>query len=351
MKDTVRLGIIGMGGIANGAHLGGLSSVKNAVVTAVCDIDDGRLNAAGDKLGIPAERRFRDYHDLIACDEVDAVEICTPNHLHAEMAIAAFKAGKPVNLEKPMGLDMSEALAIKAAEENSDVFGMMCFSYRFKAPVRYAKYLIDKGEIGNIISVNVEYLKNSALWEGRRLEWRFVKELAGTGVLGDLGVHLIDMTRLLVGEFTSVSCDVQTVVKRRQLLDSDEWGDVTTDDICNFVAKVNEEIPVTFSISRCCHGHANTIKFDIFGDKGIISFDLNNDSILKVCIGEADINGNGLHTVNVPAKYRVSQEQCFVDACLGKKANHFPGIDDGVASQKVLDALLSSAVEGKRVNI
>lgn len=350
-NGIVRLGIIGMGGIANGAHLRGLGNASNVKITAICDIDENKLKACGDKLGIDPDKRFADYRDLIACDEVDAVEVCTPNNLHAEMAIAVLEAGKPLELEKPMGLCVDEALAIKAAEEKSGTFGMMCFSYRFMSAVRYAKYLIDKGSIGRILGINVEYLKSSALWEGRRLEWRFRKELAGTGVLGDLGVHLIDMARLLAGEFTSVSCDRKVIVKRRQMPDSDEWGDVTTDDICNFTAEINGEIPVSFAISRCCHGHSNTIKYDIFGDAGVISFDLNNPDILRVCIGEADINGDGLHTVKVPPKFRASQEQTFIDACLGKRGEYFPTVDDGVVSQKILDALCLSSDEGRRVYI
>ena len=350
-ERTVRIGIIGMGGIANGTHLRGIGEATNVKVTAICDINEAKLKTCGDSLGIAADRRFTDYRDLIACGEVDAVEVCTPNYLHAEMAIAALNAGKPVNIEKPMGLSVNEALAIKSAEEKNRAFGMLCFSYRFMPAVRYAKYLIDKGSIGKILSVNVEYLKSSALWEGRRLEWRFIKELAGTGVLGDLGVHLIDMARLLVGDFTSVSCDRNTIVKRRKSLDSDEWGDVTTDDICNFTAEINGEIPAVFAISRCCHGHANTIKYDIFGDSGVISFDLNNPGILRVCIGEADINGNGMHAVDVPNKFKASQEQTFIDACLGKRGEYFPSIDDGVESQKILDALCLSSDEGCRIYI
>ena len=99
---------------------------------------------------------------------------------------------------------------------------MMCFSYRFMPAVRYAKHLVEAGAIGSIVGLNVAYLKNSAYWEGRPLEWRFEKEKAGSGVVGDLGVHLIDMTRFLVGEFKSVFAMQNTVVKDRQKLDSEE---------------------------------------------------------------------------------------------------------------------------------
>jgi predicted dehydrogenase len=100
--------------------------------------------------------------------------------------------------------------------------------------------MIDKGLIGDIVTINVEYSKSSAFWQGRRMDWRFVKKYAGTGVLGDLGVHLIDMAQLLVGDFKSVSATTGIVVKERQLLDSDEWGKVETDDYCNFIAELSD---------------------------------------------------------------------------------------------------------------
>ena len=97
-NKKLRIGIIGMGRIS-WAHTGGLSGCPDAVITAVCDINPDALNSAGDRLNIPAERRFTDYHDLIACPEVDAVEICTPNYLHVPMATDVIRAGKPVNIE------------------------------------------------------------------------------------------------------------------------------------------------------------------------------------------------------------------------------------------------------------
>ena len=190
----------------------------------------------------------------------------------------------------------------------------------------------------------------------RRHIGSFVKEYAGTGVLGDLGVHLIDMMRLLVGDVKSVSAMAGIVVKKRPRLDSDELGDVETDDYCNFIAEVEdrasgESVPATFSITRCAIGHTNTIKFDIFATDGTISFDLNNPQILKVCIGEIDKNGNGLHTVNVPEKFKINQEQMFVDMVNGKDCELLPTVEDGIECQKILDALLESSETGKRITL
>ena len=233
------------------------------------------------------------------------------------------------------------------------VVNMMCFSYRFRPAVQYAKHLLEQNLLGDIVSVSVEYLKDSAFWEGRRLDWRFDKEIAGTGVLGDLGVHLIDMARYLLGEFREVSADCGTIVKQRKRLDSEEYAPVTTDDYCHFLAKLgkNGEIFANFTISRCCIGHANTIRYDVYGTKGVISFDLNNPDVLGVCVGDVDRECKSLHTVKVPAKYAYKQEQTFVDAVLGRKNDLLPDIQEGMECQKILDALLLSSEEKRWVKL
>jgi len=167
------IGIIGVGGIGRGAHLISLKNCVGAKVTAICDIDRERLNKVGDEFGIDEDYRFVDYMDLIKCSKVDAVEICTPNYLHAQMAIDVIAAGKPVNLEKPMALNYDQAKAIKNALDGTNLPFMISFSYRFKPAVRFAKWIISQGLIGDIITLNVEYFKSIA-----RSEYiRFASEL------------------------------------------------------------------------------------------------------------------------------------------------------------------------------
>ena len=351
----VKVGIIGVGGISR-KHIYELLEIKECKITAICDIDPAALKNTAERLGIDEAHCFYAYKELVDCPEVDAVEICTPNYLHVPMAEYAVRQGKPVNVEKPLALRTEDTADLEKMIREYNHPNMMCFSYRFKPGVRYAKHILDRGLIGNIISINVEYLKSTGLQEGRRLEWRFIKEYAGTGVLGDLGVHLIDMMRLLVGDVKSVSAMAGIVVKKRPRLDCNELGDVETDDYCNFIAEVEdrksgESVPATFAITRCAIGHANTIKFDIFGTEGTISFDLNDSSILKVCIGEIDKNGNGLHTVAVPDKFKINQEQMFIDMVNGKDCEFLPTIEDGIECQKILDAILESSETGRRVTL
>ena len=136
--QKVRVGIIGVGGIAQGVHLPQLLESPDAIVTAVCDIDTDTLNKVGDRCHIPQDHRFTDYHDLVRCPDVDAVEVCTPNNMHIPCAVAAVQAGKAINVEKPLALSREQALPLMELLDRNPVPNMMCFSYRFRPAVRYA---------------------------------------------------------------------------------------------------------------------------------------------------------------------------------------------------------------------
>ena len=339
----VRIGIIGLGGIARSVHIPGIAEATGGRITAICDPKASMLKEIGDAYHIPEDRRFQNYLDLINCADVDAVEICTPNFLHIPMAVAAVRAGKAINVEKPLSVNYAEAQKLEDALRENSVPNMMCFSCRFRPAVRYAKEILSRGLLGDILSVNAEYLKSSGFWAGRRLEWRFVKEYAGTGVLGDLGVHLVDMARFLVGDMTQVCAEIGIAVKQRKKLNSDEIGTVETDDYCSFMADFECGAHGMFKVTRCAIGHENTVRFDIFGTKGFLSFDLNTPDKLSLCIGEVDAESCGIHTVKVPDKYQSSQEQMFIDLVSGKDCPYLPTVADGLRSQKVLDALLESS--------
>lgn len=349
--EIKKIGIIGVGGIACGRHIPELKAVAGCKITAICDIDKNRLKTVGDNLEIPQHLRFTDYNDLINSPEVDAVEICTPNYLHVPMAIAAIKAGKPVNVEKPLSINLAECEPLKNILSEKPVPNMMSLTYRFMPAVRYAKHIIDRGLIGDIINIDVSYLKNSAFFEGRRLEWRFEKAKAGTGVLGDLGVHLIDMAEILVGKITSVSAVTDIIVKQRKRIDSEELANVETDDYCSFLCNIENGAKGTFTISRCALGKVNSINFDIYGTKGVITFDLNNPKVLGVCSGEVDLATETIHTVNVPKKFHTTQEAEFIKMLNNENDHILPTIYDGLRSQRILDAIYESAENHCCVNI
>lgn len=339
---VLKIGIIGLGGIS-AKHIKEIQASQKAVISAICDIDTQKLKTVGDRLGVPEANRFTDYKNLIICPDVEAVEVCTPNYLHIPMAMDVVAAGKALELEKPLSVNYNGVDSLVQAIDEKGIVNMTCFSYRFLPAVRYAKHLIESGKLGKIINVDVAYLKSSAFWAGRRLDWRFVNEYAGCGVIGDLGVHLIDMTRYLVGEFESVYASTEIVVKQRQKLDSDEYADVETEDLATFIAKLSGNVKANFLISRCAIGNNNTIKYEIYGTEGVLRFNLNNPNELTLCIGEVDRETDSLHTVNVPKAYHRGQEDTFIRAALGESFDDFPTVSEGARCQKIVDAVLESA--------
>lgn len=347
-----RIGLIGVGGVCRGVHIEQLTSIKEAEIVAICDIDDTALVEVGDMLNIPKERRYKDYKDLLACDDIDGVEICTSNDMHCIIAAEAVKQNIPFNLEKPIDVDYKSAKILEEALKKNPVKNMMCFSYRFFPAVRYAKKIMEDNLLGNIINVDIKYNKDSAFWEGRPFSWRFSKEKAGTGVLGDLGVHLADLATFLLGDdIVSVCGKIATIVKERPCPDTGKMLPVETDDISMFMAETKNGTPIMFNISRCAYGYDNDICFRIYGDKGTIAFDANNPDELEVCVGEIDIRTKGRHTIKVPGNYALKQEQNFVDMILGKDNKYHPTAEDGFKIQKVLDAVLESSIKKCWINI
>ena len=349
MKN-VGVGIIGLGGIST-KHIKELLACPQAEIRTICDTDIKTLERVRAQLQLPPEKCYGDYRALIADAAVDCVEICTPNYLHKDMAIAALKANKPVNIEKPIAMCLADAQAIEAAEAESKAFGMTCFSYRFMPAVRYAKHLVDDGAIGEIVGLNVAYLKCSAFWQGRKLEWRFIKRYAGSGVIGDLAVHLIDLAQILAGKMQRVCATTKIVIKERPRLDTGETAPVETEDMCSFLATFQNGASASFHVTRCAIGHNNTIRYDVYGTKGSISFDLDHPEHLYVCNGTGDPKHFKVRDQAVPQAFYLSQEQAFIDAVLGKRDGLFPTVALGREGQKIVDALIESAESGRPVTL
>ena len=336
------IGLIGLGGISK-KHIDELVACSDVEIVALCDVDTAALERARERLGVNKEFCFTDYRDLLSLDSVMAVEIMTPNDLHVKIAIDALRAGKHVNLEKPVALNYEDALELARVGRESGLCAMTCFSYRFKSAVRYAKRLVEEGKLGEVLGINVSYLKDSGLWEGRRLEWRFDKTRAGSGVIGDLAVHLIDLAQLLAGDITEVYATRSTVIKERRVIDGDKFLPVTTEDTCYFMAEFKSGARGTFHITRCAIGNKNTIKYDVYGTRGAISFNLNSPDEIDICIGEGDPKDLETVTVKVPKEYELDQERAFVNAVLGNRDFLFPTLDDGASGQLVVDSIIKSA--------
>jgi predicted dehydrogenase len=343
---AVRVGVVGLGRIAEQTHLPGLSRSPNAEIYAITDPKAGRLDEIGEIYGVPPERRFQDYEAMLELPELQAVDLATPNHAHRAQMLAACGKRKHVCVEKPLAMDLGQAQEMAAAAKNAGIVTMVCFSYRFFAALRFAKWVIDKGYVGAILNANLRFLKSSAFIENRRLEWRFRKELAGSGVLGDLGSHMVDLVHFLCGEVRSVCAQKSIVVGERRRLDSDEVAAVTTDDSCNALASLEGGAMANIMVTRCARGSENGVVVEVFGTEGMLRFDSAKPEALELCSGGLDLALNSAHFQAVPASFGVEQMDCFAKAVQGSPDAYLPDITDGLRCQRVLDAMLASS-EGK----
>jgi len=265
------------------------------------------------------------------------------------MAMDAVKAGKPYCVEKPLGISYDETVELLKATEANNIKSMICFSYRFMPAVRYARHLVETGMVGNIINVYAQYLKSSAYMPGRRLDWRFVSEIARYGVSGDLGVHMLDLASFLAGDVTGLYAQIGTAVKERKKLDSEEYAPVTTDDWCHFLAKFEGGAASTFSITRAAYGSRNHIMVDVYGDKGAVCFDLTDNTKLK--IHRPGTGENDMEIVDVPKEFFTGQQKSFIELLNDVPDPYRPSIADGVKMQKILDTIMESAEKNTWIDI
>lgn len=349
----IRVGIVGLGGIAYGAHIPGYLNSPNSVITALCDPNPEALEKSAQRCNVPAERCFKDYRELIACNEVDAIDICTPNHLHCIIAEEAIRHKKPFSVEKPVGLNYSEAKRVGDMAEREGVVGMVCFSWRYRPYIRYMRSLIYEGKIGDLYHIYIRCIKDSGLIPRRKLEWRFDKTQAGTGVLGDLASHMFDITRFIGQEFKSLAADAGIIVKQRQKLNSKGIAEVTTDDWCNILATMESGVNATYQISRCATTQKDFIQVELYGEKGMLLYTFNSNSGKQTLeLSLAGDNTSGERNLLVPPEsFSAVQSQAFINMINDADDGLSSTIEDGVICQRVLDAALK-AVETKRwVNI
>ena len=181
----------------------------------VVDVNDVLAEEARQRFGF--EEASSDWKDTIARDDIDVVDICTPNNVHAEIAIAAAKAGKHIICEKPLARTVEEARAMTKAVKEAGVTNMVAFNYRRTPAVALAKRFIDEGRIGKILNFRGTYLQDWSADPNGPLSWRFQKNIAGSGAIGDIGTHVVDMAHYLVGNITEVNAITKTYIKERPI--------------------------------------------------------------------------------------------------------------------------------------
>lgn len=348
----IRIGSVGIGAISRHVHLPGIERSPDLELVAVCDIDPEALRYAQERYGIDAAHCFTDYHDLIACPEVDAVDISTPNDLHCAVALAAAEAGKPYAVEKPLGNSPEETERLARVTAERGVKSMVCFSYRFKAAARYARDLIERGLLGDIYHVDMQYYQAWGLPHfNTKLLWRFEKQHTGSGALGDLGSHALDLVRFVTGkDYTRLLSHAGTFTKERERLDGSGMGPVDVDDFANYFAEMDGGTAATFRITRFGYGRGNYQTMEVYGSRGALVYKLDHSApdtdTIEICIGEAAAEGHVFTKLPIPQKFVVDQMQSFADLLLNRADGLAATVEDGDKNQRAMEAVLRAAETG-----
>ncbi len=345
-EKKVRVGLIGTGGIMNAVHIPGYKGLEDAEITAICDINPEALKKTGEKLRLPETRWFGEYKEMMDSGIVDAVDIATPDYLHCTIAGEAIKRGLPFSVEKPMGMTYKEVKDVCDAAAIKGIKGAVCFSWHYKPYVRLLREQMLSGRIGDLYHLYIRCIKDSGLWEGRRLEWRFDGKQSASGVMGDLSSHMFDIARFIGNEFKSVSADAGIFVKERREPDSEKLVPVTTWDWCNVLARMQNGANATIQISRTTKHIGDWIQVEAYGSKGRLIFSLYKGKWLL----EAQAGGAAEELVP-DESYNANQSKAFINLVLGKADGLEATLDEGRKCQAALDAAKLSAIKGRWVEI
>ena len=349
MKKKFRIGVIGCGGIATW-HVKGIMDSPDLEIGALCDIVPERLEQKKQQCGASDDMCYADYIELMDSGKIDAVDICTPNHLHFPMAMAAVERGLPYSVEKPVCNSKEDAKTLLDATIKKNLPNIVCFSYRFIAAARYARDLVRSGQLGKIYHMSGEYFQGYG-FPGKNgvhgpLTWRFDKAQAGSGALGDLGCHMIDLIRFISGrEFTRITSDADTFIRRRPYpaYDGTE-GDVEVDDYINMAGQLDGQIAVGMAITRYAYARGNYQRIEVYGDNGALRYTLEDGEKLEINIGNEPMrNARIWVSVPIPGHYYSNQAQSFADILNGCGDGLAADIKDGWQTQKVIDAALAAA--------
>ena len=333
------------------------------VLKAICARNGERAQAFADQWGY--ESVETDWRKLIERDDIDAVDICTPNNLHHEIAIAAAKAGKMILCEKPLAMDVEQGEEMCKAVEEAGVANTVWYNYRRVPAVTLAKQLIDEGKLGKIFHYRAVFLQDWTISEelpqGGEALWRLDAAAAGSGVTGDLLAHCIDTALWLNGGISDVSAMTETFIKERVHSATGEKQKVEIDDACAFLAKFDNGSLATFESTRYARGHKALYTFEINGEHASIAWDLHDLHRLSYFDhrDESTVRGwRSIHVTDGDQPYmgqwwvpglQIGYEHTFVHQVadfldnLAKGQPTGPTFRDALETQKVCEAVLTSA--------
>ncbi|MDR0343955.1 MAG: Gfo/Idh/MocA family oxidoreductase [Nocardiopsaceae bacterium] len=340
---------------------------------ALCGRSRERVAAAASRLGWSSYET--DWKQLLARDDIQLVDVCTPGGSHAEIAIAALAAGKHVICEKPLANTVAEARAMASAARSAagrGIRSMVGFNYRRLPAATFARDLVAAGKLGTIRHVRAHYLQDWIVDPEFPLVWRLRAEEAGSGALGDIGTHIIDLTQFITGQhITGVSGLTETFVKDRPLPAESPGlsaaagaagrGLVTVDDAALFLARFDDGAVATFEATRFATGRKNGLQIEVNGDRGSLQFDVERLNELQYLDATEDPVMHGFRRIMVtepshpyaaawwPPGHALGYEHSFIHQvkdlveAVANGGDLAPSFEDGLQVQLVLDAVQRSA--------
>lgn len=348
--------------------------VPKPEMIAISGRNEEAVSAAADQLGWDGYET--DYKKLVSRDDIDLVDVSTPGYLHKDVVITALEAGKHVYCEKPLANTLPEAAEMLRAWRQAGTIAMVNFNYRRVPAIQLAKRLIEDGRLGEIRHIRAVYLQDWLLDPSAPLSWRLKKELAGSGALGDIGAHITDLARFLIGDFSEVIGTLNTFIKQRpvevegtggsglSMQAGEELGDVTVDDTTSFLARFDSGATGVFEATRLAPGRRNYNSFEINGSLGTVVFNLERLNELDVYFVNDDADVQGFRSISVtspshpyvgnwwPGGHIIGWEHSHVHTVrdllegISTGSNPAPSFEDGYLCQAVLDAVERSVASG-----
>ncbi|MCK9222394.1 MAG: Gfo/Idh/MocA family oxidoreductase [Limnochordia bacterium] len=339
------------------------------VMKVLCGRDEKSVAESARKFGW--EEYVTSWEELVQRDDIDLIDITAPSNVHKEIVLAAAQNGKHIFCEKPLALTLEDAEQMLQAVTEAGVKHMIGFNYRRVPAIMLIKQMIDSGKLGQIYHFRGTYLQDYVIDPSFPLVWRLRKEIAGSGSLGDLGAHTIDLARWLVGDFHEVIGMSETFIKERPLptemtglsakssLDA-EMGTVTVDDATAFLARFKNGALGTFEATRFAAGHRNMNFFEINGSLGSVRFDFERMNEMEYYSTEDAEGYQGFRRIQTteavhpymqawwPAGHIIGYEHTFIHEMkdfiesIVEDRLPEPNFRDGVECQRVLHAVEKS---------
>lgn len=322
-----------------------------------------------------------DWREVVNDESIDIIDITTPNDSHAEIAIAAAKAGKHILCEKPLGMNVEQCRSMLNAVQDAGVVHMVCHNYRRIPAIAFAKKMIEEGTLGELFHYRARYAQDWIVDPNFPLVWRLKKDVSGSGAHGDINAHIIDLARFLVGEFDEVCGLMHTFIKQRPLEDasgkgdglggsgSTEMGEVSVDDASLFMGRFQNGALANLEATRFALGRKNHITLEINGSLGSIAFDFEDMNRLQYFDNTRPKDRQGFTDILVtegthpyisqwwPPGHIIGYEHTFVHtladfarAVLAGQSVQ-PSFVDGMKNQQILEAVESSAASRQWITL